>query len=79
MSRLETNSKAFRDKLLNKTLYTANKPYESGNSRALSDGDEHGKGENNGNIGGKTDVIIKNSLLSKNKYNTNKPYNLSNA
>jgi len=80
MSRLETSSKIFRDALLSKDIYTNQKPYDQSNSRALSDGDEHGKGDNgSGIVGSKTDIITKSKLLTKNKYSSNKPYDSSNA
>ena len=79
MSRLEKSSEQFRNTLLNKDIYTSDKPYDSSNSRAKSDGDDHGKGENNGSVGSKTDVIQLNKLLVKNKFSSNKPYDASNA
>ena len=79
MSRLETISKPFRDSLISKDIYTTDKPFDQSNSRALSDGDEHGKGEKNGSVGSKTDIIQKTKLLTKNKYSSSKPYNASNA
>lgn len=79
MSRLETISKPFRESLIAKDIYADNKPYEQSNSRALSDGDEHGKGEKGGSIGSKSDMIQKTKLLAKNKFSSNKEYNSSNA
>ncbi len=80
MSRLEGISKPFRDTLLSKDIYTNGKPYEQSNSRAISDGDEHGKGDNgSGSIGSRTDIIQKSKLISKNKYNNDKSYDSSNA
>ena len=79
MSRLEKNSKPFRDSLLSKDIFSLDKPYDQSNSRALSDGDEHGKGEKNGIVGSKTDITQKTKLLTKNKYSSTKPYDASNA
>lgn len=79
MSRLETISKPFRDTLLSKDIFTDKKPYEQSHSRAVSNGDEHGKGDNGGSVGSKTDMIQKAKLVTKNKYNSNKPYDSSNA
>ena len=78
MSRLEDNSKEYRDENLkrNAKLYTENKPYSSGSKRALSDGDEWGKGDNgSGQVGGKTDIKTRKTLMTKNTYNRNKEYN----
>ena len=80
MSRLEGLSKPFRDTLLSKGVYTNGKPYEQSNSRAISDGDEHGKGDGgSGQVGSKTDIITKTKLIAKNKYSSGKPYDASNA
>ncbi len=80
MSRLEGISKPFRDALLAKGIYVNNKPYEMSHTRAISDGDEHGKGDGgSGQVGSKTDIVTKTKLLAKNKYSNGKPYNLSNA
>lgn len=79
MSRLEDISKEFRDKLLVKNIYGNNDGYTSSHANALSDGDEHGKGEKSGSIGGATDIKTRTSLLAKNKYSSNNDYNSSNA
>lgn len=79
MSRLETNSKATRDALLAKNTFASGAEYNSSNSRALSDGDEHGKGEKSGSIGGLTDIKTRSTLMAKNKYTSNNEYNSSNA
>ena len=80
MSRLEGLSKPFRDALLAKDIYTNGKSYEQSNRRAISDGDEHGKGDGgSGQVGGKTDILTKTKLLAKNNYNNGKPYDSSNV
>jgi len=80
MSRLEGLSKPFRDALLAKDIYVNDKPYVQSNSRAISDGDEHGKGDGgSGQVGSKTDIITKTKLIAKNKYQSGKPYDSSNA
>jgi hypothetical protein len=48
--------------------------YNSTSSNALSDGDDKGKGELNGNIGTRTDINERNVLLSKNNYNSTNNY-----
>lgn len=78
MSRLLDNSDQYRDPLIAKNFFTNNDEYNIGNSRALSDGDEHGKGETN-TIGSITDITKRNQLEAKNLYTKNVPYDSSNA
>jgi len=73
------NSGQFRKNNLTKNTYTTKKPYSKGNTRALSDGDEFGKGEFNGSVGGKTDINQRKTSMSKNKYSLKKPYGESNV
>ena len=75
MSRIEDASKPIREKLLAKNVYKEGTEYNSANKNALSDGDEKGKGELNGSVGGLTDIVTRKKLLAKNKYNEGKPYN----
>jgi hypothetical protein len=53
-----------------------NQRYSVTHPNALSDGDEHGKGDNNNQVGGLTDIRTKNTLLyqSGNKFKPNKGY-----
>lgn len=76
MSRLSENSKVYRETLLSKNAYNNNSEYNVGHKNALSDGDEHGRGEKAGSIGTSTDIAKRTELLSKNMYNKNKPYNI---
>lgn len=75
MSNLEKTSVEFRKKLIAKNTYDKNVAYEQGHANALSDGDEKGKGEKNGEVGGATDIKSRKVAAAKNKYNTNKQYN----
>jgi hypothetical protein len=79
MSKLEDSSVAFRKTLIAKNDYTGNKPYVAGHPDALSTGDENGKGEVNGSVGGLTDIKTREALIAKNKYNSNRTYNASTA
>lgn len=79
MSRLLENGKEFRDAMISKNTYNSEDNYHTSHSRAKSDGDEHGKGELDGSVGGKTDILTRNKLESKNRYNKEKEYNQSNA
>ena len=47
-------------------------------SNALSDMDDKGKGENNGNVGSSVDIQTRNEILVKNKYNKNYEYSSTN-
>jgi hypothetical protein len=82
MSRLLANSEQYRKREFARntsTLFTPNDPYNTAHSKALSDGDEKGKGENSGSIGGLTDIQKRHEGEAKNMYNKNKPYNDSRA
>jgi hypothetical protein len=79
MSKLEDISIPFRKNLIAKNDYDNNDAYEAGHPDALSTGDENGKGEVNGQIGGTTDIKTRNKLATKNKYNLNREYNDSTA
>lgn len=78
MSRLLDNSDQYRDPLIAKNNFTNSDEYNVGHSRALSDGDEHGKGETN-TIGSVIDISKRQELEAKNKYTLNDPYDASNA
>ena len=81
MSRLETSGAEIRKKLLSGNIYNANKEYNSSHKNAISDGDEKGKGEVGGSVGGKTDIETINKLKSKGRgvYSNGSEYNASNA
>lgn len=79
MSRLLESSEAYRKNLLTKNTYDSNGEYNTNHPNALSDGDEFGKGENNGSVGGATDIAKRSELLSKSIYNSNKEYNIERA
>lgn len=75
MSRLEDVSLPYRNKSLVRNDYSENSKYESGHADALSTGDEKGKGEVNGQVGGATDIKMRDKLVTKNKFNKNREYN----
>ena len=74
MSNLEKISVEFRKKEVARNDFDKNDAYELGHADALSDGDEHGKGEKNGQVGGATDIKSRETAAAKNKYNTNRQY-----
>lgn len=79
MSKLEDVSLPFRNKLIASNDYDNNDQYSAGHADALSTGDESGKGELNGKIGGTTDIKSRDTAIAKNKYNKNKEYNSGTA
>jgi hypothetical protein len=79
MSRLEIISKPFRDSAVVKNDYDKNDEYVQSHQDALSTGDELGKGENNGDVGGITDIKTRKSLMVKNKYKCGYVYDASTA
>lgn len=79
MSRLEDVNVPFRKANLARNDYNNNELYNAGHADALSTGDEKGKGEVNGQVGGATDIKTREKLMAKNKYNRNKEYNAGTA
>lgn len=79
MSRLLNNSENFRTSNIVRNIYDKEDNYNVSNTRAKSDGDEFGKGENNGSIGSVTDIAKRNELQTKNLYNKNNEYGIGNA
>ena len=79
MSRLEEISLPFRTCTVAKNDYGNNDQYTAGHPDALSTGDQDGKGEVNGQVGGATDIKMRDCLATKNKYNKNREYNAGTA
>ena len=79
MSRLEDVSLPFRKCTIAKNDYDNNDQYTVGHPDALSTGDEDGKGEQNGQVGGTTDIRMRECLATKNRYNRNREYNAGTA
>jgi len=79
MSRLEDISEQFRKREIARNDYDKEDTYNSGHDDALSTGDEAGKGEVNGQVGGATDIKTRQSSIVKNKYNKNNEYNAGTA
>lgn len=74
MSNLEKIGVEFRKQNITKNAYNENDKYNVGHSNALSNGDEKGKGELDGEAGGLTDVKARQTAEAKNKYNSNRQY-----
>lgn len=79
MSRLLNSSESFRQTNKARNIYNQDDTYNVGNSRALSDGDERGRGELNGVVGTATDIFKRSEAESRNLYGKNNPYTIENA
>jgi hypothetical protein len=79
MSRLEEVSAPFRKEAVVRNTFGQNDQYNQGHPDALSTGDEPGKGENSGEVGGATDIKTRKTLLAKNQFNPNREYNAGTA
>lgn len=79
MSRLEEVSAPFRKEAVVRNTFGQNDQYSQAHPDALSTGDEPGKGENAGEVGGATDIKTRKSLVVKNKFTPNKEYNITTA
>jgi len=64
-TQLEIIAEQQRQQHLARNEYNYGDLYSSNNTGALSDGDERGKGELNGNVGSKTDIVERKSLVAK--------------
>ena len=79
MSRLEEISEQFRKREIVRNDHDQNDQYSGTHPDALSDGDEKGKGDNNGQVGGLTDIKTREAQMVRNKFNVNRPYDDSTA
>lgn len=70
-------SKSFLNREVVRNKYKSTDEYRAGHPDAKSDGDELGKGENNGSIGGKTDIVQRVSQDAKNIFSKDNPYDIS--
>lgn len=64
----------FRTEEIARNKYSNNNQYTETSKDALSDGDELGKGELNGSIGGRTDIAERSKELAKNIFTVNNQY-----
>jgi hypothetical protein len=70
-------SESFRNREVVRNKYKSTSEYRSGHPNALSDGDEHGKGENGGSIGGATDIKQRKIAEARNTFTKNNQYDIS--
>lgn len=75
MSRLEENSREYREQLVAKNNYNKTGEYNLSHKNAQSDGDEKGKHD----LGSEVDIQARERLITKNTYNKSSEYNISNA
>ena len=73
-SQIESISDKFREDALARNEYKSLKSYGTSHPNALSDGDELGKGENNGKIGSLTDINTRVDGVNRNFFSENKTY-----
>ena len=73
-TQLEILAEKFRNEVVGKNSYNTNKAYSSTNKNALSDGDEKGKGELDGNIGSSVDIQNRIDNMGRNRYNQQNEY-----
>ena len=73
-SQIKSISDKFREEALARNEYKSLNTYSSNHPNALSDGDELGKGENNGKIGGITDINSRIDGINRNFFSDSKTY-----
>ncbi|MFW6242724.1 MAG: hypothetical protein ACOC2W_01040 [bacterium] len=74
MSKLLEMSEEFRKKLISKNTYHNENAYGDSHKDALSDGDNRGRGENDGKIGTSDDIEQREKTVVKNKYKDGSEY-----
>lgn len=62
-----------------RNIYNSNSTYQPGHTRAISDMEtpEWGKGENNGMVGGYTDIVTRINSKAQNTYNSGNQYGVN--
>jgi len=70
-------SKSYRNREIVRNKYKTTDEYRASHPNAKSDGDELGKGENNGEVGGKTDVAQRKKEAVRNRYTKDNAYDAS--
>lgn len=74
ISKLKQIADAERPNQLKKNIYVEKNEYNSSHPNAISDGDDKGRGLNNGNIGNRTDITQRKLQSSKNIYTEKNSY-----
>ena len=73
-TQLEILAEKLRKEVISKNLYPTGNSYSSVNKNALSDGDEKGKGDVNGQVGSSVDIQNRIDNLGRNRYNNGNEY-----
>jgi hypothetical protein len=73
-TQLEILAEKLRKEVISKNSYNSNNFYSSVNKNALSDGDEKGKGDVNGQVGSSIDIQNRIDNLGRNRYNGQNEY-----
>ena len=76
---LEQMAEQQRTVIMAKNNYNYENEYNSNHVNALSDGNENGKGEKNGQVGSLTDINTRKENIVKNVYNESNNYNSVNV
>ena len=76
-SQIQSISDKFREDALARNEYKSLKSYNTTHPNALSDGDESGKGDNNGKIGSSVDIQSRLDVLGRNTYTETNGYGTS--
>ena len=73
-TQLEILAEKLRKEVISKNSYNSSNGYSSINKNALSDGDERGKGDVNGQVGSSIDIQNRIANLGRNRYNNGNEY-----
>ena len=73
-TKLEEHAEKIRQELITKNSYKTGNEYNSNNLNALSNGDDKGKGEYNGQVGSLKDINSRIENIKRNEYKVDKKY-----
>ena len=77
-TQLEILAEKYRKEVLGVNSYNDKNFYSSVNKNALSDGDEKGKGDVNGQVGSSVDIQNRMDNMARNRYGSNNEYSMVN-
>jgi hypothetical protein len=73
-TQLEIIAEKLRQEVISRNVYNGDKSYSSVNKNALSDGDEKGKGDVNGQVGSSVDIQNRIDNMGRNRYGVDNEY-----
>jgi len=73
-TQLEIIAEKLRQEVISRNTYNGEKSYSSVNKNALSDGDEKGKGDVNGQVGSSVDIQNRIDNMGRNRYGVDNEY-----